>query len=75
MGVCFGIGEKLPKRDASRETSIGFLRRGDFFWFGGVKYRVGRLIENTNGYVACVNTVTKKVKRFYIDTTVEIEEV
>ena len=53
------------------KTTIGFLRRGDFFLFEGVKYRVGSLIENTNGYVACVDVSTKKVKRFYIDTTVE----
>ena len=39
--------------------------------FEGIKYRVGRLIENTNGYVACVDVNTKKTKRFYIDTTVE----
>ena len=52
-------------------TTIGFLKRGDHFLFEGVKYRVGRLIENTNGYVACVNTVTNKVRRLYIDTTVE----
>lgn len=53
-------------------TTIGFLRRGDFFLFGGIKYKVGHLIEGANGYVACVDTETKKVKRFYIDTTVEI---
>lgn len=56
-----------------RETTIGFLRRGDFFVFEGIKYRVGRLIENTNGYVACVDVESKKVKRFYIDTTVEVD--
>lgn len=47
---------------------------GDFFYFEGIKYKVGHLIENTNGYVACVDTITKKVTRFYIDTTVEIED-
>lgn len=55
------------------KTTIGFLRVGDFFMFEGNKYRVGHLIENTNGYVACVNVDTKKVKRFYIDTDVETE--
>lgn len=58
-----------------RATTIGFLKRGDFFLFKGVIYKVGRLIENTNGYVACVNIHTKKVKRFYIETTVEVEDV
>ena len=55
------------------ETTIGFLRTGDFFWFEGIKYKVGHLIENTNGYVACVDTVSRKVKRFYIETIVEIK--
>lgn len=52
-------------------TTIGFLRKGDYFIFDGKKYKVGNLIENTNGYVACVDVESKKVKRFYIDTTVE----
>lgn len=52
-------------------TTIGFLRKGDFFMFEGIKYKVGSLIENTNGYVACVDVESKKVKRFYIDTDVE----
>lgn len=52
-------------------TTIGFLRTGDLFLFEGIKYRVGHLIEGTNGYVACVNVETRKVKRFYIDTDVE----
>lgn len=53
------------------KTTIGFLRLGDYFLFEGRKYRVGHLINNTNGYVACVDTETKKVKRLYIDTDVE----
>ena len=56
-----------------RKTSIGFLRKGDYFYFEGNKYKVGNLIEGTNGYVACVNVDTKKVKRLYIDTGVEVE--
>lgn len=52
-------------------TTIGFLRKGDLFLFEGKKYKVGRLIEGTNGYVACVDVDSKKVKRLYIDTTVE----
>lgn len=55
------------------KTNIGFLRTGDFFTFDGIKYKVGHLINGTNGYVACVDVKTKKVKRFYIDTTVEVE--
>ena len=43
--------------------------------FEGRKYKVGRLIENTNGYVACVDVESRKVKRFYIDIDVEIEKV
>ena len=57
-----------------RKTTIGFLRTGDTFFFDGIRYRVGHLIDGTNGYVACVNTATKKVTRLYIDTTVEIEQ-
>lgn len=53
-------------------TTIGFLRSGDFFLLDGRKYKVGHLIEGTNGYVACVDVESKKVKRFYIDTTVEV---
>jgi len=56
------------------KTTIGFLRVGEFFCFDGIKYKVGHLIKNTNGYVACIDVNTKKVKRFYIDTTVEIEK-
>ena len=56
------------------ETTIGFLWFGDFFYFNGIKYRVGHLIENTNGYVACVDVSAKKVKRFHIDTTVKVYE-
>lgn len=52
-------------------TTIGFLRKGDLFLFEGKKYKVGSLIEGTNGYVACVDVDSKKVKRLYIDTTVE----
>ena len=51
--------------------TIGCLRCGDFFLLDGIKYMVGHLIEGTNGYVACVDVESKKVKRFYIDTDVE----
>lgn len=57
------------------KTSIGLLYYGDLFEFNGEIYRVGNLIKNTNGYVACVNTKTHKVTRLYIDTTVlEVKE-
>lgn len=57
----------------SDKTTIGFLRVGDCFMFEGVKYKVGHLIDGTNGYVACVDVESRKVKRFYIDTDVEKE--
>ena len=53
-------------------TTIGFLKSGDFFVFDGRKYKVGHVIEGTNGYVACVDVESKKVKRFYIDTEVKV---
>lgn len=52
-------------------TTIGFLKKGEHFIFDGIEYKVGSLIDGTNGYVACVNVSTKKVTRFYIDTDVE----
>lgn len=51
--------------------SIGCLNFGDLFEYTGSIYRVGSLIKNTNGYVACTNIHTRRVARFYIDTTVE----
>ena len=53
-------------------TTIGCLKVGDFFLLDGRKYKVGHLIEGTNSYVACVDVESKKVKRFYIETTVEV---
>lgn len=53
--------------------TIGCLRAGDVFLLDGIKYKVGHLIEGTNGYVACVDVESRKVKRFYIDA--EVEEV
>ena len=53
------------------KPTIGLLYKGDLFMLNGKIYRVGSLIENTNGYVACVDIHTHKVKRFYIDTSVE----
>lgn len=62
------VGGKPRKR----KTEIGWLKRGDYFLFEGVIYKVGRLIKNANGYVACTNIHTKKTKRFHIDTEVEV---
>lgn len=55
-------------------TTIGMLRSGNYFMLEGRKYRIGHLIEGTNGYVACTDITDDKrvVKRFYIDTTVEV---
>ena len=55
----------------SNKTTIGFLRRGDFFLLDGIKYKVGHVIEGTNSYVACTDVESKKVKRFYIDIYVD----
>ena len=53
-------------------TTIGWLKCGDYFLFDGIKYKVGYVIEGTNSYVACTDVESKKVKRFYIDTDVEV---
>lgn len=55
------------------KTTIGFLRSGDYFMLDNRKYRVGHLINGTNGYVSCTDITEekRKVTRFYIDTTVE----
>ena len=55
-------------------TSIGFLRKGEIFKFEGKEYKVGSLIDGTNGYVACTDVESEKVKRLYIDTMVEVEK-
>ena len=54
----------------SNKLALGYLKVGDHFRLDGKEYRAGRLIENTNGYVACVNK-DKKVRRIHIDTLVE----
>lgn len=53
------------------KTTIGFLKHNDNFLLDGKEYKVRHLIDNTNGYVACTEVETKKVRRFYIDTEVE----
>lgn len=57
-----------------QKTTIGFLRKGDVFILNGKKYKVGHLIDGTNGYVACTDIETHKVKRFYIDISVEVQD-
>ena len=54
------------------KTQIGTLYFGNHFKFDGKIYRVGRLINGTNGYVACVDIRTHKVIRLHIDTMVEV---
>lgn len=54
-------------------TTIGFLKTGQYFLLDGRKYRVGHLIDGTNGYVSCTDITDekRKVTRLYIDTRVE----
>ena len=54
----------------SKKLALGYLKVGDYFIYDGKEYRAGRLIENTNGYVSCMDK-DKKVRRFHIDTIVE----
>ena len=53
----------------SKKLALGYLKTGEYFIYEGKEYRAGRLIENTNGYVACVDKY-KKVRRIHIDTQV-----
>lgn len=43
-------------------TQIGFLRKGNVFRFEGDIYKVGHLLESTNGYVSCIDVNTGKKK-------------
>ena len=54
----------------SDKLALGYLKVGDYFIYDGKEYRVGILIGNTNGYVACVDK-DKKVRRIHIDVLVE----
>ena len=54
----------------SKKLALGYLKTGEYFIYEGKEYRAGRLIENTNGYVSCMDK-DKKVRRFHIDTIVE----
>lgn len=55
-----------------KKTIIGFLTHNDLFVFEGRTYKVGHLIDGTNGYVTCTDIETHKVTRLYIDTSVEV---
>lgn len=54
----------------SKKLALGHLKVGEYFIYNGKEYKAGRLIENTNGYVACVDK-DKKVRRIHIDVLVE----
>lgn len=55
-----------------RTTQIGFLRRGDYFFYKGTKYKISHLLENS--YVSCINVATGKKERFYIDLDIKVEQ-
>ena len=55
-----------------RITQIGFLRTGDIFTYKGHKYKTGHVINDTDGYVACMDIDTHRVKRLHIDLDVEV---
>ena len=53
------------------KKQLRFKRSGEFFKYNGKIYRIGHLISNTNGYVACVDIITHKTTRFHLDLEVE----
>lgn len=57
-----------------KKTTIGFLKKGDIFYYAGRAYKLGSLIRNTYGYCACSDAETHKIYRFYIDTSVEVKD-
>ena len=52
-------------------TNLGFLKAGDYFLYNNKKYKAGHVIDGTNGYVACIEIVSKKVERLHMDLEVE----
>ena len=54
-------------------TQIGWLRKGAIFTYRGRKYKKGHVINGTDGYVACTDIDTHKVKRLHIDLDVEVK--
>lgn len=57
------------------KTRLGVLKRGDLFVLDGAKYELRSLVLGKNGYVACIDTAAHKIKRFRIDTDVEVTKV
>lgn len=67
--------EEMKSCEKSKKisTRIGFLCKGDIFIFEGKKYQVIKLIENSNGYVSCLDVESKKSTRLHLDVDVEVE--
>ena len=53
------------------KTSLGCIHTGDVFMYENKVYRAGKLIDGTNGYVACVDVHTHKTTRLHLDVDVE----
>ena len=49
---------------------IGYLSKDEYFLYCGRRYKVGELMDEPAGYVACYTDDGKTV-RFHIDTVVE----
>ena len=62
----------ILKRCRCKKIKLGFLTRGAYFLHDGIEYRIERLTPIKNGYVACFDIVNREVKRFHINTEVEI---
>ena len=56
------------------KCELGYLRRGDEFYFEGTKYKSLYLKGNNFNNVVCKNLVTGKKEYFDIDTEVEVED-
>lgn len=72
---CYVTVDEIKKCEKPQRisTRIGFLCKGDVFIFDGKKYQIRNLIENSNGYVACIDIESKKVTRLHMDVDVEVE--
>lgn len=53
------------------KTTIGNLIKGEYFLFEDTVYKVGHVVNNTSGYVACTDTMDRHTKRLSIDLEVE----
>lgn len=56
------------------KTELGYLKRGDFFYIGGVKYKVLFVGNRSYNNVCCQNVETKRRIWFDVTTDVEYEE-